>query len=185
MRELICNIDCSDCKSDCCRVVCIPFIKYVYDNLKKYQYSEPDEILILGDFVYPFRIDTHCIYLNQELNKCNIYPLRPQICANYGTEFGCLYFNPDGSKLTRNQRRQINRTHDSNESTTKEFRELQRLVKKYGTNNFILNNGKIKASNNLTLLRSLAMPKMSIDFMAKFHPELIEEYDVLQHGKLE
>lgn len=93
------------CRADCCRVVCVPFLKLFYDGLGQKRYCEPDELIDFGEIVYAYRSDLICVFLHQEKNSCNIYPLRPQVCSTYARKYNCFHYKASGEKLTRAERR--------------------------------------------------------------------------------
>ena len=153
------------CKADCCRVVCIPFLKKFYDINFHRMKRKPEEIIELGNILYLFRQDTTCVYLDDETNKCNIYEDRPFLCACYGCIYGCLHYDRYGSLLSSGKRKRKMQTHDSNESVIKQFEQLKQATKigYFKTN-----------TESYKVLVSDATPISIIKIVAEKIPNLIE-----------
>ena len=164
------------CHADCCRMTIIPFMSKAYELLFQYAYCMPDEILKMYDIIYPMREDLICIFLDQDTNMCRIYPMRPSICNNYGSgtvnnTHNCLHYNCNGTPLTRTQRRNLKRTHDTHESVRKDYELLKAAIKKNGLpDESLLNKIQIVELMNI---RSFALPTMTAEYIMENHPEMV------------
>jgi len=154
----------------------IPFLRFFYDRLGEQRFCEPDELVELPEVVYPYRYDAICVFLNQVTNRCNIYPLRPQICSVFGRKTQCFHYNSDGYRLTRAEKRSGD--YDTRDSAVAGIEGLKKVLrgKERRTDE------EIMADKRFIELRSLATPELTIRVLQKIAPWMV--LDVEEEGVL-
>ena len=171
------------CHADCCRIVIIPFLQYFYDALAHKRYCEPDYEFRVAELVYPYRDDTICVFLNQERNECNVYPIRPQVCSGYGTTEQCRHFTASGKRLTRAEKRAGD--YETQESIKRDFELLKRMWRKArssGRPDHEIVNESLTSQAAYTEVKSLATPEMGIRLLQKMAPWMVVDMDDAKTG---
>ncbi len=186
LPELKCNIPCDDaiktgvCRADCCRTVSITFLQHFYDSLSGRRYCEPDDEFRYCDLIRVFREDCICVFLDQEINRCNIYDLRPQVCSEYGKTSKCLHFTPDGRRLTKKEKRLGHRKKEYDTQAElinghKALKSAWNGVRRAGKADVDVVNESAYQQRVYTELRSLATPAVAIKALRQICPDMVED----------
>lgn len=152
-------IDQGVCHADCCKVAIVPFMQRIYRDLARFRQCEPEREVFFAEIVYPYREDATCVFLNRITNRCNIYHLRPQICANFGITAQCFHYTEEGKKLTRAEKRRGD--YDTRESVKHGVELFEKVMKmqrqRLGSDESIVKATPVSQAE-YAILRSWALP---------------------------
>ena len=117
------------CHADCCGLV--PFhIQFYAQHEELVIEAWVERLLRIENYTLPITDDLRCCFLDREELKCLIYEERPEICRLFGyvDELRCPYYDTEGTKRSRAERRRVQRAAES--SIDDQIRKIRMAIRR-------------------------------------------------------